>query len=237
MENTQFQDLGFIRAIPLPSNSDNMRGYQAVAHMDIIDTIKEELDKQGIHVIKENYKIAKFGNQVYGNLLTDMNVDGEMSAAIHFVNSYDKSKKFELNASALVLVCSNGMMRTNTFASFKRKHVGTIGFEMSFMVEEAVQNLEKEYMQLVEAKRHLEDITVNARLISELAGRLFMEEKLLSPTQLSRFKSETERKTNPFNNGNLWGTYNNLTESLKLSHPSEYMDNHIQLHEFIMREM
>jgi hypothetical protein len=236
MENTQFQNISFIRAIPLPPNSDNMRGYQCLPYMTIIDSIKEELDKQGISIINENYKIAKDGKQVYGNIITDMNVDGEMAAAIHWVSSYNKSKRFEINASALVLVCTNGMMRQNTFASAKRKHVGTIEYEVPFMIEEAVQNLEKEYMQLIEAKRHLESIETNQRLIAEIGGRLFLEESLLSPTQLSRFKSENERKTNPFNNGNVWGLYNNLTESLKLSHPTEYMDNHIKLHEFMMNE-
>ena len=234
MENTQFQNISYIRSIPLPNNSDNMRGYQAVSHMDIIDSIKEELDRQNIHIVNENYKIAKGGRQVYGNFTTDMNVDGEMAAAIHFVNSYDKSKRFELNASALVLVCTNGMMKQNSFASIKRKHVGTIGYEMSFMIEDAIHNLEKEYMQLIEAKRYLQNIEINQRMIAEITGRLFFEEELLSPTQLSRFKSESERKTNPFNNGNVWGYYNNLTESLKLSHPSDYMDNHIKLHEFMM---
>ena len=234
MENTQFRDISFIKSIPLPTNSDNMRGYQCVPHMTIIDSVKEELDRQGIQVINENYKIAKDGKQVYGNFVTDMNVDGEMAAAIHFVNSYDKTKRFELNASALVLICTNGMMKNNVFSSFKRKHVGIIGYELSFMVEDVVHNLEKEYMQLLEAKRYLQGVEVDQRTIAEVTGRLFFEEELLTPTQLSRFKTENERKTNPFNNGNAWGYYNNLTESLKLSHPSEYMNNHIKLHKFMM---
>ena len=182
MENTQFQDISFIKAIPLPNNSDNMRGYQCLPYMTIIDSIKEELDRQGIDIVNENYKIAKNGRQVYGNFTTDMNVDGEMAAAIHWVSSYDKSKRFEINASALVLVCTNGMMRQNTFASSKRKHVGSIEFEVPFMIEDAIHNLEKEYMQLVEAKRYLQNIEINQRMIAEITGRLFFEEELLSPT-------------------------------------------------------
>lgn len=236
MENTQFQDISYIRGIPLPITSDSMRGYQCVSHMDIIESIKEELDRQGIKIIKENYKIAKGGNQIYGNFLTDMDVDGEMAAAIHFINSYDKTKRFELNASALVLVCTNGMMKQNEYAAIKRKHVGSITSEIAYMIEESVASLEKEYMQLIEAKRHLAEIETTQRLVSEIAGRLFIQEGLLTPTQLSRFKSESERKTNPFNNNNAWGMYNNFTESLKLSHPADYMNNHIRLHEFMMEE-
>ena len=51
MENTQFQDISFIKAIPLPNNSDNMRGYQCLPYMTIIDSIKEELDRQGIDIV------------------------------------------------------------------------------------------------------------------------------------------------------------------------------------------
>lgn len=236
MTNTQFQSLEEIRNIPIPySSTEDMRKYQAISHVNVIDGIKEELDKRGINIIKETYKTGRFGQQLYGNFLTDMNIDGEMSGGIHFTNSYDKTKRLEIKSGAIVLVCTNGMMRLRPASATSRKHVGAINVEYAFMVEEALDSMETEYKLLVEAKNKLKEVEVSKQLQAELAGRLFMEQGILSVTQMSALKSELERKTNPFNTNTAWGYYNSVTEVLKSSHPVEYISNHEKLHEFAMQ--
>lgn len=234
MTNTQFQSLEDIRAIPVPYSTEDMRKYQAVSHMDLIDSIKEELDRRNIGIVNETYKTGRFGQQLYGNFLTNMNVDGEMSAAIHFTNSYDKTKRLQISSGALVLVCSNGMMQLRKTSNTTRKHVGAITVELAFMIEEAMNNMETEYKMLIEAKNHLKNIEVSKKLQAELAGRLFMEQDVLSVTQMSALKGELERPTNPFNTGTAWGYYNSVTQVLKTSHPVDYIRNHEKLHEFAM---
>ena len=56
MENTQFQDIGFIKNISLPPSSDSMRGYQCIPHVDVIDSIKDIIVAEG------ELKIYQFGN-------------------------------------------------------------------------------------------------------------------------------------------------------------------------------
>lgn len=234
MTNTQFVDIDEIRKVQLPMSSSDMRKYQAIAHLDVIDSIKEELDRRGICIVKENYKLGRFGQQLYGNFLTDMNVDGEMSSAVHFTNSYDKTKRLEIKSGALVLVCTNGMVRISESGSSSRKHVGAINIELASMIDEAMDNMEMEYKMLVEAKNHLKQVEVDMRRRAEIAGRLFMEKKILSVTQMSVFKNEFERSTNPFNDDSAWTIYMNATEALKLSHPVDYIKDHQKLHEFAM---
>jgi hypothetical protein len=236
MENSQFRGLDFIRTIPLPQSSISLRGYQAVSHMSVIDDIKEELDRKNIKIIKENYKIGREGNQLYGNFLTDINVDNEMSAAIHFINSYDKSKSFSINGGALVLVCTNGMMRMQSYVGTRRKHMGLIDSEMPTMIINAINTLEEEYNLLVEAKRRMVEIEVSNKIQAELIGRLFFEQEILTVTQMSMIKGAMNSRTNPFNNGNAWGFYNNVTGALRASHPSTYIKDHAEFHEFAMQE-
>lgn len=236
MEDTQFGGLELIRTIPLPQSSDSLRGYTAISHMSVIEDIKEELDRKNIHIIKENYKIGRGGQQLYGNFLTDMNVDNEMSAAIHFINSYDKSKSFSIMGGALVLVCTNGMMRMQQYSGTKRKHVGIINLEMPTMIENAITTLEEEYLLLVEAKKRMAEIEVSNRIQAELIGRLFFEQEILTVTQMSMVKNAMSSRNNPFNNGNAWGFYNNITGALRASHPSTYIKDHEEFHEFAMQE-
>jgi hypothetical protein len=234
MTNTQFVDINEIRKVQLPMSSSDMRKYQAVSHLDVIDSIKEELDKRGIGIVKENYKLGRFGQQLYGSFLTDMNVDSEMSSAVHFTNSYDKTKRLEIKSGALVLVCTNGMVRISESGSSSRKHVGAINVELASMIDEAMDNMEMEYKMLIEAKNHLKQVEVDMRRRAEIAGRLFMEKQILSVTQMSVFKNEFERTTNPFNDNSAWTIYMNATQALKLSHPVSYISDHQKLHEFAM---
>ena len=234
MTNTQFVDIDEIRKVQLPMSSSDMRKYQAIAHLDVIDSIKEELDRRGIGIVKENYKLGRFGQQLYGNFITNVNVDGEMAASVSFTNSYDKTKRLECISSATVLVCSNGLMRNRQIAGSSRKHVGAINVELAFMVEEAMNSLETEYAMLVEAKNKFKQIEISKQRQAELAGRLFMEQEILSVTQMSVFKNECERKTNPFNDDSAWMLYMNASEALKLSHPVDYIKDHQKLHEFAM---
>jgi hypothetical protein len=234
MTNTQFVDIDEIRKVQLPMSSSDMRKYQAIAHLDVIDSIKEELDRRGISIVKENYKLGRFGQQVFGNFITDVNVDNEMSASITFTNSYDKTKRLECISSCTVLVCSNGMMRNMEISGSRRKHVGAINVELASMIDEAMDNMEMEYKMLIEAKNHLKQVEVDMRRRAEIAGRLFMEKKILSVTQMSVFKNEFERATNPFNDDSAWTIYMNATQALKLSHPVDYIKDHQKLHEFAM---
>ena len=235
MTNTQFVDLDEIRKVQLPMSSDDMRKYQAISHIDVIDGIKEELDKRGIGIVKENYKLGRFGQQLFGNFITDLNTDKDMSASLSFTNSYDKTKRLEVLSTSTVLVCSNGMMRSREIAGSSRKHVGAISIELAFMIEEAMNTMETEYAMLVEAKNKFKQIEISKQRQAELAGRLFMEQQVLSVTQMSVFKNECERKTNPFNDGSAWSIYMNATEALKLSHPVDYIRDHQKLHEFAMQ--
>lgn len=234
MTNTQFQKLDEIKLIPVPASVDNNRGYQAVPHIDVINNIKETLDKKGLGVTREVYKTSKSGNLIYGSILTDMKSDNDLGGAIHFVNSYDKSKKLEVSGGACVFLCDNGMIRMHEFTNNSRKHVGSINIDLTGIISNAVEMIEVEYNYFIEAKEFLKNREMSNEARAGLAGVLFMQQQILSVTQLSAFKQECERKGNVFNDGSAWGVYNNFTQALKLSHPADYIKNHCDLHESIM---
>jgi hypothetical protein len=234
MTNTQFTNLEQIKSIVVPTNTEDMRKYQAISHIDVIDSIKEEIDRRGLHVQKEVYKIGKFGTQVYGSILTDMKSDNDLGGGIHFVNSYNKSTKLQIQSGSIVFLCSNGMIRMQQTSNFARKHVGAINVEFAFMIDEAFDSLETEYNYFIEAKNKLKEIEVSKKVQAELAGRLFIEQGILSVTQMSALKTQLEKVDTPFGVDNAWQFYNAGTEVLKLSHPVDYIKDHQKFHEFAM---
>jgi hypothetical protein len=236
MEKTIFKTLQEIAAIPVPSSMDYMKGYQAVPHIEVVNNIKETLDKKNLGIVKEVYKVNKGGNILYGSILTDMKNNDDLGGGIHFVNSYDKSRMLEIRAGAIVFICSNGMVRMQEFSQVKRKHVGTVMQDLLGITEFAVNSLEHEYMILGAAKERLQEQELSKRTRAELVGRLFAEHELLSVTQMSILKQELDRKNGAFLEPTAWSFYNNVTETLKSSHPYDYISNHEQFHEFMMEE-
>ena len=234
MTNTQFQKLEEIKLIPVPASVNNNRGYQAVPHIDVIDSIKEQLDKKGLGVVREVYKTSKGGNLIYGSILTDMKSSDELGGGLHFINSYDKSKQLEVKSGSIIYLCDNGQIRMQTMASTKRKHIGSILFDLDSIVEYAIETLEVEYMELIKDNNLFKSIGLGKPIQAELAGRLFMEEQLLSVTQMSLLKKELYKTEGNFLGNTAYDFYNNVTESLKLSHPADYISDHAKFHQFMI---
>ena len=112
----------FLREIPLPEQT---RTYKPVSHAIFIDEIKEELYKRGHSVKTERYLTANNGLIMTGNFTVD-NPDSHINPAIFFTNSYNKMRKAELTTGAIVLICSNGLIRQEVAHRFSKKHSGTV---------------------------------------------------------------------------------------------------------------
>lgn len=236
MENTTFKTLEQIRQIPVPVSAIYMKGYQAVPHIEVVNNIKEKLDIKGIGVQKEVYKVNKLGNQLYGSILTDMRLDDDLGGGIHFINSYDKSKKLQILSGSVVFICSNGMVRMKEISKQSRKHVGSVNEELITMVDNSINSLEEEYKYFIEAKNNLRNIIISPKTKAELIGRLFIEQDLLTTVQASMLKTNFNKKEGNFLDNTGWDFYNNVTEVLKLSHPSDYLQNHTDFHNFVINE-
>lgn len=237
MENTTFKTLEQIRQIPVPVSAIYMKGYQAVPHIEVINEVKERLDKQGINVVKEVYKTNKLGHQLYGSILTDMKLDNDLGGGIHFVNSYDKTRKLQIRSGSIVFICSNGMIRMNNVTNYSRKHVGSVNEELITMVEQSINSLEEEYKYFIEAKEKFKRIKLSKTVQAELVGRLFVEHDLLTTVQASMLKTSINRTEGNFIGNTAWDFYNNTTEALKLTHPSDYLQNHMEFHQFMVEEL
>ena len=158
--------------------------------------------------------------------------DGETNVNIGFRNSYDKTLPVGLVAGGTVLVCSNLMFRGEI--KVVRKHTKNVFQDIDTLLENVIQSAKYEYQMLVEDKEKMKVKLLDKRQMAELAGRMFIEERILTANQMSEMKREIYH-SEFFQNDTLWDFYNHSTHALKKSHPGQIIPNHIRVHDFAMK--
>ena len=205
--------------------------YTPVPHMTLINMVKEKLDKHDLQISKTRYSGNNRLNQMFG--VYDLkDSDGETNLNIGFRNSYDKTLPVGLVAGGTVLVCSNLMFRGEI--KVVRKHTKNVFQDIDALLENVIQSAKYEYEMLIEDKEKMKLKLLDKRQMAELAGRMFIEDRILTANQMSELKREIYH-SEFFQNDTLWDFYNHSTHALKKSHPGQIIPNHIRVHDFAMK--
>jgi hypothetical protein len=229
-------DGGYSRAMNalVPARTES---YSPVPHSYFLETVQNVIGARG--------DLEVTGNRIYTNLngeklvgfttvkFRGMEVDPEfgLEMMLGYKNSYDKSMAAALVAGASVMICSNGCIGGDML-TFKRKHTGTIEEELVEKTALAVNCMRDGFANLVLEVDIMRDYALTPRQKAELLGIMYFEEDMVSPNQLSIIKKEIIN-SNHFRGNTLWDLYNNVTESLKSSHPLSHIEDHIKLHRFM----
>jgi hypothetical protein len=204
--------------------------YQPVSHGILIDTVQEKLYKHRLSITEKRYSANGNGSQLFA--VYDLeHATHETRLNIGFRNSYDKTLPVGFVAGGTVIVCSNLMFKGEI--KMVRRHTKNVFHDMETIAEEVISRAINQYEQLEADKDIMKMRLLSKRQMAELAGRMFIEEKLVNPTQFNIMAKEIQH-SDTFNGGSLWDLYNHTTEALKRSHPSHAMQDHIRVHDFIM---
>ena len=210
------------------------KSYSPVAHDNIINDVAEELDKRNLGLQSVSFNSGRKGQQLIGKftLEGDHKDDDSLNQQISFRNSYDKSMSLAFVSGDRTWICKNGMISGDM--KFVRKHTGTIASEISQRITETVDSIEQTHKFNNMVKGDLKSIKVNKSIMSELAGRMFIEQDIIKSTQLSIIKREIlDPSFEVFKEENMWSFYNHCTYSLKENHPLDHINAHQKVHEFI----
>lgn len=213
--------------IQYPTRTDT---YIPILHKDFAELVLEVGDKQGFKVRNTNYDVAKNGNVMRG-IFAFIGDTPEMDMQVGILNSYDKTKVATIGLGSQVFICQNGMVSADY--TMKRKHTGTVEEDIIYMIEESMKNLYDEYRRNILVRERLFTIEVTKSKYAELIGRMFIEENLITSTQLNIVKREFE-ESKLFPEPTAWSMYNHVNYALKSGHPSDYIDQHIGLHKFML---
>jgi len=219
----------FLREIPVPEKT---KSYSPVPHSIFIDELQENIAKAGYVITHENYLPASKGEILTGMLTVAHPDSSIIQPSVHFVNSYNKTKVASIRAAALVLVCKNGMMGHTTKSFYKRKHSGDVLDELRKHILLVISEIENEFQRLKKNMEEMTEIHLSKGVMARLVGDMYMNENLITSTQLSILKKEC-KNSEYFKSDTLWDFYNNLTESFKDNHPMLYDKQMVKMHSYI----
>lgn len=220
----------------------NNNTYTPISNKYIMDLIEEQIDKAGLVVKNTHFTAARTTeNKVKGviggyDIMTD---DEEFGQRLMFRNSYDKSMSFAVVVGGLVWICSNGCISGDY--QYKRAHRGVLTAEGSTTSTDIYDNIMGGFSMAVKAFEHnrkqlndMKEIKVAQSTAYDIIGQLFFKQKILTMNQLSIIKDEFMNSLNfrhlTSPDFTAYDLYNHITESLKISHPINYFNNHIETH-------
>ena len=233
----------FLENQPLPNHGES---YTVVSHKEVIENTKKLLEDSGFTIRRELYRanmnaqVAQGVYHIYPSQSINDNIvnENELGMMFAWTNSYDKSTKFQCAIGAYVMVCSNGMM-CGDMMNFKRKHTGSAGHDIVMQLSNQIKNGEKHYTRILNDRDSLKNVTLTNREQSELLGRLFADDEIITSSQVSIIKKEMKKPSFNYDclDDNAWAFYNHVTHSLKVSPPRDWMQDSQNFHDFMMNEV
>lgn len=208
------------------------RTYRPVSNAQIIDLTLEGIEKAGFELGTETYSAAKEGRVSNGKFTIKNVADSEMQLQIGFQNSYDKSLSLKFAIGTRIFICSNGCV-SGDYGAFKKKHSGKIETFAPDAISEYIKRAGDTFSLMQKQRDEMKKIEITKQIQAELLGRLFIESNIITSTQLNIIKREIEIPTHDYKSENsMWELMNFVTYSLKESHPSNWMQSHIDTYKF-----
>jgi hypothetical protein len=217
----------------LPERTDS---YTPIHHSTFISELNDELSNNGFRVGNNRVYTNEDGRKLIGfvdvhNANTPINEERDVNMMIGYRNSYDKSMTIGLASGASVIICGNGVIMGDSLV-FVRKHTGRVDQLLRDKIKEVVQGLESSFGRTNIEINIMKDFSLTRVQKAELLGRMYFDEELLTPTQLTVVKNELNESEH-FRGNTLWDLYNNVTEALKSSPPMRHISDHVHLHTFM----
>lgn len=219
-------------SIPLPENT---RTYGVIPHSVLLQEVEEQLDKQGFQIERQEFMSASKGQIVTANYQISsptFDLDLELKPNITLVNSYNKMRKASVSGGVKILICANGMIG-NSGGNYSRKHMGDNSLkDFRSHVQLVISGLEGEYTKLKQNVVDLKLIELDKKQRAQLVGDMFVNEGLITSTQLGILKREISFSEH-FKGVSAWDFYNHVTEAYKSSHPMFYDKQHMKFHAYM----
>lgn len=208
------------------------RTYKPVLHEQLIDLTLSGIEKAGFKLDRESYSAAKEGQIANGRFTIKNVADTEMQLEIGWQNSYNKQLSLKWAIGTKIFICQNGSVSSD-YGNFKKKHSGEVQTFTPHAITEYIKRAADIFATMQKERDVMKTIELTDRVKAELLGRMFIEEQFIQSTQLNIIKNELKTPTHDYGAENsMWELYNFTTFAMKEVHPSLWMENHIDAHDF-----
>jgi len=216
--------------IPAPEAT---RYWRPVPHVELIDTAREEVQRLGYEITKEQYALGSHGLKMFGTFdMSDTKLGKGIGAALGLRHSNDKHIALNLVGGARVFVCDN-MAFSGDAVVLKHKH--TWNFSLRDLIRRGLEiwqnkqermavdidrlrcvNIDDEKAQSFMAKSLYDGIVTFQTF--KIAYDLYFNRAVRQPDEYSDCSERT-----------VWGLHNAFTRALKESTPNVAFNTTIEL--------
>lgn len=213
------------------------RTYKPISHGQLIDLTLGSIDRAGFKLDKEMYSAAREGNIANGRFTISNVADKEMQLEIGWQNSYDKTLSLKFAIGTRIFICQNGCV-SGDFGTFKKKHKGDVQEFTPSAISDYIKQAGEVFVQMQREREQMKQYEVDKRLRAELIGTMMLEQSFIQSTQINILAREVQSPTHDYGApDSMWELYNYTTFAMKETHPSNWMNNHIDAHKFFTSSM
>ena len=218
-------------AVPLPAKTAS---YTVISHDFIINHAKNELKKAGFEIVSEEYRANNNLEVARGSYIIKRNDDPTFVMSFNWVNSYDKSTKFQCAVGGYSWE-NNAYIIDKEDNAFIRKHTGDADSLARDIIAEKISGAEKYYKDLLQTKKQMEHLTVNRNQIAAILGDLYFTYDMISIEQLSSIKKEYNKPSYVYStpSDSLWTVYCHILTVIKSSHPKLWLHQQGFIHNYL----
>lgn len=212
--------------------------YTPVSHLDVISLVRKKLAKAGFKITDENYKSSSNGDVGMVNFSIVKTSGRSMTAtdiglSACFINSYNKTAKFQFCLAGTVKACMNGMIvSTGLSDAIKRKHTGAAESIIEDYITEAISNAGKYWDYLLHVKTTMQAYEITRGQRCTILGNMILDD-VIDSVQLTELRKELEKPSHIYdpNPDSIWNFYNHITFALKKTHPKSWIERHLKVYE------
>lgn len=228
-------DQAQLKAITTPNHGGR---YTVISHGLIIDTIKTELQKNNMGIVKEIYRSTSDGQIATGTVWLSRSNDPDISMMVSWTNSYNKMVRF-MSVVGGYVHANEAHIVGNNLSSFSRKHTGDADTQAVETIETQIGKATYYFNNLVKDKDVMKQHILTNKEQAELAGRIFIEFESINKEQLGIVRDQINKCEFSYNSdpNSMWAFYNHFNYALRFGHPKTWMVQQSQIHNFLMDYM
>lgn len=230
----QLVTLEELERVPVPFETSTYHPLPYTQGIEMVMQAAEPiLTPQGFKYQSSRFEMAREGRVMAGDIMYSHAMGG-LYAAVHLVNSYDKTIAFQVTAALVVQVCLNGMHMPHGAQVFcVRKHTPMIREDAPHLIEQAITQVPDVFESGVLARRRFKETPISTgeayQLIFEGLDKNIISPSMILPIRADYLYPQQEE----FEPGSMWGLYNAFTQHMKKLPIESSVQAHRGLHEMI----
>lgn len=214
----------------VPEQTDT---YMPVSHEDLLDLVDNRLFVTGYEVNNRNIEQNHDGTTIIAHFIVKKEDHPDFTQEFAVVSDYKKRKAIMFASGGHVFICGNGMVVSEV--TIVRKHTSRVWEELTEKCDEAIEKMEENWEKMLDDIYLMASIGLTLTQKSELLGRMLIEEKILSITEVSKVVAEIKKPTHDYSSrDSLWELYNYCTFILKDAHIMRKTKALKSLHDFLV---